>query len=44
MCSTSFPEAVIVNSAPLAYRQSDLFTDATGHGTPPLKALVGYCN
>ena len=24
--------------------QSDLFTDATGHGTPPLKALVAYCN
>ena len=24
--------------------QSDLFTDATGHGTKPLQALVAYCH
>jgi hypothetical protein len=24
--------------------QEDLFTDALGHGKPPLMALVGYCN
>ena len=37
-------EKIVAGKAPGLKRQSDLFTDATGHGTPPLKALVGYCN
>jgi hypothetical protein len=37
-------EKIIAGQAPGLKMQSDLFTDATGHGTPPLKALVGYCN
>src|SRR2546428_2115201 len=37
-------EKIIAGKAPGLKMQSDLFTDATGHGTPPLKALVGYCN
>ena len=37
-------EKIIAGQAPGLKMQSDLFTDATGHGTPPLKALVAYCN
>jgi hypothetical protein len=37
-------EKIVAGKAPGLKKQSDLFTDATGHGTPPLKALVGYCN
>jgi hypothetical protein len=37
-------EKIVAGQAPGLNKQSDLFTDATGHGTPPLKALVGYCN
>lgn len=37
-------EKIVADQAPGLKNQSDLFTDATGHGTPPLKALVGYCN
>ena len=37
-------EKILAEKAPGLKMQSDLFTDATGHGTPPLKALVGYCN
>jgi hypothetical protein len=37
-------EKIVAGHAPGLKNQSDLFTDATGHGTPPLKALVGYCN
>ena len=37
-------EKIVAGQAPGLKNQSDLFTDATGHGTPPLKALVGYCN
>src|SRR6266478_6488971 len=37
-------EKIVAGQAPGLKMQSDLFTDATGHGTPPLKALVGYCN
>ncbi len=37
-------EKIIAGRAPGLKMQSDLFTDATGHGTPPLKALVAYCN
>lgn len=35
-------EKIVAGQAPGLKKQSDLFTDATGHGTPPLKALVGY--
>jgi hypothetical protein len=35
---------LVAGQAPGLKMQSDLFTDATGHGTPPLKALVGYVN
>lgn len=37
-------EKIVAGQAPGLSKQSDLFTDATGHGTPALKALVGYCN
>jgi hypothetical protein len=37
-------EKIIVGEAPGLARQEDLFTDALGHGKPPLQALVGYCN
>ena len=37
-------EKIVAGKAPGLKMQSDLFTDATGHGTPPLKALVGYVN
>jgi hypothetical protein len=37
-------EKIVAGEAPGLKQQSDLFTDATGHGTSPLKTLVGYCN
>jgi len=37
-------EKIIAGQAPGLKMQEDLFTDATGHGKPPLKALVAYCN
>jgi hypothetical protein len=37
-------EKIVAGQAPGLKMQSDLFTDATGHGTAPLKALVGYVN
>lgn len=37
-------EKILAGKAPGLKMQSDLFTDATGHGTAPLMALVGYCN
>ncbi len=37
-------EKIIAGQAPGLKSQEDLFTDALGHGTPPLQALVAYCN
>ena len=37
-------EKIIAKQAPGLKSQEDLFTDATGHGKPPLKVLVAYCN
>jgi hypothetical protein len=37
-------EKIVAGQAPGLKKQSDLFTDATGHGTQVLKALVGYVN
>ena len=37
-------EKIIAGQAPGLKVQEDLFTDGTGHGKPPLMALVGYCN
>jgi hypothetical protein len=37
-------EKIIAGEAPGLKTQEDLFTDALGHGKPPLQALVGYCN
>jgi hypothetical protein len=37
-------EKIVAGQAPGLTKQSDLFTDATGHGTSPLKVLVAYCN
>jgi hypothetical protein len=37
-------EKIIACQAPGLKSQEDLFTDALGHGKPPLQALVGYCN
>ncbi len=37
-------EKIIAGQAPGLKSQKDLFTDATGHGTPPLKTLVSYSN
>ncbi len=37
-------EKIIAGQAPGLKEQEDLFTDALGHGKPPLQALVAYCN
>jgi hypothetical protein len=37
-------EKIIAGKAPGLKQQEDLFTDALGHGKPPLQALVAYCN
>jgi hypothetical protein len=37
-------EKIIAGQAPGLKEQEDLFTDGTGHGKPPLMALVGYCD
>ena len=37
-------ERIIAGQAPGLKTQEGLFTDPLGHGTAPLKALVGYCN
>jgi hypothetical protein len=37
-------EKIIAGQAPGLKTQDDLFTDAVGHGKPPLMALVGYVN
>ena len=37
-------EKILAGQAPGLKEQEDLFTDALGHGKPPLMALVAYCN
>lgn len=37
-------EKIIAGQAPGLTQQEDLFTDALGHGKPPLMAIVGYVN
>jgi hypothetical protein len=37
-------EKIIAGQAPGLKTQEDLFSDALGHGKPPLQALVAYCN
>ena len=37
-------EKIIAGEAPGLTAQNDLFTDAIGHPTAPLKALVAYCH
>jgi len=37
-------EKIIAGQAPGLKTQEDLFTDALGHGKPPLMALVAYCD
>jgi hypothetical protein len=37
-------EKIIAGEAPGLKKQEDLFTDAIGHATPPLQALVAYCH
>ena len=37
-------EHIIAGKAPGLKSQEDLFTDELGHGTAPLRTLVGYCN
>lgn len=37
-------ERVVAGEVPGITRQSELFTDAIGHGTAPVLALVTYCN
>jgi hypothetical protein len=37
-------ERIIDGKAPGLKSQEDLFTDALGHGKPPLQVLVAYCN
>jgi hypothetical protein len=36
--------ALVAGEVPGITRQSELFTDAIGHGTAPILALVTYCN
>ncbi|MDB5308408.1 MAG: hypothetical protein JWO38_2610 [Gemmataceae bacterium] len=37
-------EKIVAGKAPGLSTQEALFTDALGHGTPPLQVLVAYCN
>jgi hypothetical protein len=37
-------EKIIAGQAPGLKSQEDLFTDAIGHATPPLKTLAAYCH
>ena len=37
-------ERIVAGQAPGLETQEDLFADPGGHGRPPLKALVAYCN
>jgi len=37
-------ERIIAGTVPGLTRQSDLFTDAWGHPSPPLRLLSGYCH
>jgi len=37
-------ESIIAGTAPGLKKQSDLFTDAWGHPSPPLQALSAYCH
>jgi hypothetical protein len=37
-------ELVAAGKAPGIAKQSDLFTDVTGHGKPPIVILTAYCN
>lgn len=37
-------EKVVAGQAPGLKTQNDLFTDALGHGTAPLRVVVAYCN
>lgn len=37
-------ERIIAGTAPGLKKQSDLFTDAWGHPSPPLKLLSAYCH
>ena len=37
-------ERVVAGQVPGIKQQQDLFTDALGHGTAPLQALVAYCH
>ena len=37
-------EKIIAGEAPGLTAQEDLFTDPLGHGKPPLKAIVSYCD
>ena len=37
-------EKIVAGQAPGLKSQEDLFSDALGHGKPPLQLLVAYCN
>jgi len=37
-------EKIVAGEVPGIAKQSELFTDGIGHPTPPLQALVAYCN
>ena len=37
-------EKIIAGEVPGLKKQDDLFTDAIGHATPPLRALAAYCH
>ncbi len=37
-------ERIAAGKVPGLTKQTDLFTDAIGHATPPLQALVAYCH
>ena len=37
-------EKIIAGKAPGLKSQEELFVDELGHGTAPLRVLVGYCN
>jgi len=37
-------EKIVAGEVPGIQKQSELFVDKIGHPTPPLQALVSYCN
>ena len=44
VCGTGVGMAIAANKVPGISKQSELFTDPTGHGKGPILILTAYCN